>query len=154
MNDIPRYFSEGHVVSVDLGRMSASHAARLVDFCSGYLVGASGWLFRAADRVIVLTPTGRNIEGCQLAPPKQVNDPNAQIDYWSHEIRIAEADLALAQRRRRWSNITLVLSPMYLLVVLFELYWVLRADATRLMAAIYIPAGLARDFMRPSRRPN
>lgn len=62
VNDIPRYFSEGHVVSVDLGRMSASHAARLVDFCSGYLVGASGWLFRAADRVIVLTPTGRNIE--------------------------------------------------------------------------------------------
>lgn len=61
-NEIPRHFSEGHVVSVDLGRMSAAHAARLVDFCSGYLVGAPGWLFRAADRVIVLTPTGRNIE--------------------------------------------------------------------------------------------
>lgn len=62
VNDILRYFSEGHVVSVDLGRMSASHAARLVDFCSGYLIGMPGWLFRAADRVIVLTPTERNIE--------------------------------------------------------------------------------------------
>jgi hypothetical protein len=61
VNEIPRYFSEGHVVSIDLCRMSASQAARLVDFCSGYLVGASGWLFRAADRVIVLTPTGRNV---------------------------------------------------------------------------------------------
>ncbi len=61
VNEITRHFSEGHVVSVDLGRMSASHAARLVDFCSGYLVGAQGWLFRAADRVVVLTPTERNI---------------------------------------------------------------------------------------------
>jgi hypothetical protein len=61
VNEIPRRFGEGHVVSVDLGGMSASQAARLVDFCSGYLVGAPGWLFRAADGVIVLTPTGRNV---------------------------------------------------------------------------------------------
>jgi FtsZ-interacting cell division protein YlmF len=61
VNEIPRHFDQGHVVSVDLGLMSASQAARLVDFCSGYLVGASGWMFRAADRVIVLTPVGRNV---------------------------------------------------------------------------------------------
>jgi FtsZ-interacting cell division protein YlmF len=60
VKEIPRYFNKGYVVSVDLGRMSPGQAARLVDFCSGYLVGASGWLFQAADRVIVLTPTGRN----------------------------------------------------------------------------------------------
>jgi FtsZ-interacting cell division protein YlmF len=61
VKEIPRHFGEGHVVSVDLGRLTASHATRLVYFCSGYLVGTRGWLFRAADRVIVLTPTGRNI---------------------------------------------------------------------------------------------
>ena len=44
-------------MSVDLGRMSNDQATRLVDFCSGFLLGSSGWLFRAADRVIVLTPT-------------------------------------------------------------------------------------------------
>jgi FtsZ-interacting cell division protein YlmF len=61
VNRIPPHFREGHVISVDLGRMNASQAARLVDFCSGYLVGVSGWLFRAADTVIMLTPTGRNV---------------------------------------------------------------------------------------------
>jgi FtsZ-interacting cell division protein YlmF len=61
VNEIPRHFGEGLVVSVEIGRMSATQAARLVDFCSGYLVGASGWLFRAADRIIVLTPTRRNV---------------------------------------------------------------------------------------------
>lgn len=61
VHEIPRHFCEGHVVSVDLGCMSAAQTARLVDFCSGYLVGAPGWLFRAADRVIVLTPIGRNL---------------------------------------------------------------------------------------------
>jgi FtsZ-interacting cell division protein YlmF len=57
--EIPRHFKDGHVVSVDLGHMSVNQAARLVDFCSGMLAGTSGWLFRATDRVIVLTPTGR-----------------------------------------------------------------------------------------------
>ena len=61
VNEIPRHFSKGQVVSVDLGLMSASQAARLVDFCSGYLVGAPGWMFRAADRVIVITPIERNV---------------------------------------------------------------------------------------------
>jgi hypothetical protein len=55
--EIPRHFKDGHVVSVDLGRMSVAQAARLVDFCSGMLAGTSGWLFRATDMVIVLTPT-------------------------------------------------------------------------------------------------
>jgi FtsZ-interacting cell division protein YlmF len=61
VNEIPQHFSKGHVVSVDLGLMSASQAARLVDFCSGYLAGAQGWMFRAADRVIVITPIERNV---------------------------------------------------------------------------------------------
>jgi hypothetical protein len=54
-----------------------------------------------------------------------VNDANTQYRLLNHQIRVAEANLALAQRRRRWSNITLALGP-FLLVVLFELYWVLR----------------------------
>lgn len=55
--EIPRRFSDGHVVSIDLGHMDHAQAARLVDFCSGYLIGTSGWLFRATNTVIVLTPT-------------------------------------------------------------------------------------------------
>jgi FtsZ-interacting cell division protein YlmF len=62
VDQIPLYFAQGHVVSVDLNGMSASQAARLVDFCSGYLIGASGWLFRAAEKVIVLTPTTRKVD--------------------------------------------------------------------------------------------
>jgi len=61
VNEIPRHFSKGQVVSVDLGLMSASQAARLVDFCSGYLVGVPGWMFRAADRVIVITAIEGNV---------------------------------------------------------------------------------------------
>lgn len=54
--EIPQHFKQGRVVSVDLGLLSVNHAARLVDFCSGLLSGSPGWLFRATDRVIVLTP--------------------------------------------------------------------------------------------------
>jgi hypothetical protein len=72
--------------------------------------------------------------------PQTANDANTQHRLLTHEIRIAEAALALAQRRRRWSNISLALGPC-LLVVLFELYWVIRGS-DRLMEAIYIPAGL------------
>jgi FtsZ-interacting cell division protein YlmF len=57
--EIPRQFKEGRVVSVDLSLLSIANAARTVDFCSGLLSGTSGWLFRATDRVIVLTPTRR-----------------------------------------------------------------------------------------------
>jgi hypothetical protein len=73
-------------------------------------------------------------------PSQVVSDPNTQHRLLTHEIRIAEADLALARRRRRWSNITLALGPC-LLVVLFELYWILQGH-DRLMEAVYIPAGL------------
>lgn len=62
VRDIPRSFGERRVVSVDLSRLSAGQAARLVDFCSGYLTGTPGWVFRAAERVIVLTPS-RNTDG-------------------------------------------------------------------------------------------
>ncbi|MGB8344142.1 MAG: cell division protein SepF [Ktedonobacteraceae bacterium] len=54
--EIPHHFGNGHVVSVDFSFMTAQQAARLIDFCSGYLLGMPGWLFRAADKVIVLTP--------------------------------------------------------------------------------------------------
>jgi FtsZ-interacting cell division protein YlmF len=54
MHEITAYFTQGRVVSIDLAGLSDKQAARLVDFCSGYLTGASGWLFRAAEKVIVL----------------------------------------------------------------------------------------------------
>lgn len=61
VHEIAAHFTQGHVVSIDLAGLSDRQAARLVDFCSGYLAGASGWVFRAAERVIVLTPTNRKI---------------------------------------------------------------------------------------------
>jgi hypothetical protein len=73
-------------------------------------------------------------------PPLEAEDANTQLRLLTHKIRIAEASLALARRRRRLSNVTLVFGP-FLLVVLFELYWVLRGHET-LMEAIYIPGGL------------
>jgi FtsZ-interacting cell division protein YlmF len=54
--EISGHFKDGQVVSVDLSLMHTDQAARLVDFCSGMLAGTSGWLFRATERVIVLTP--------------------------------------------------------------------------------------------------
>jgi FtsZ-interacting cell division protein YlmF len=54
--EIPRHYLSGAVVSVDLNYLTNANAARLVDYCSGLLIGTSGWLFRATDRVIVLTP--------------------------------------------------------------------------------------------------
>jgi FtsZ-interacting cell division protein YlmF len=62
MHELTKYFTQGRVVSIDMSGLSDRQAARLVDFCSGYLTGASGWLFRAAERVIVLTPTNRKTE--------------------------------------------------------------------------------------------
>lgn len=53
---IPRHYLSGAVVSVDLSSLNNANAARLVDYCSGLLSGASGWLFRATDSVIILTP--------------------------------------------------------------------------------------------------
>lgn len=62
MREITAHFTQGRVVSIDLAGLSDKQAARLVDFCSGYLTGASGWLFRAAEKVIVLTPTNRKTD--------------------------------------------------------------------------------------------
>jgi FtsZ-interacting cell division protein YlmF len=62
VHEIAAHFTQGRVVSIDLTGLSDRQAARLVDFCSGYLAGASGWLFRAAERVIVLTPTNRKTD--------------------------------------------------------------------------------------------
>ena len=62
MHEITAYFTQGRVVSIDLAGLSDRQAARLVDFCSGYLTGASGWLFRAAEKVIVLTPAHRRTD--------------------------------------------------------------------------------------------
>jgi FtsZ-interacting cell division protein YlmF len=62
VREFTRYFTQGLVVSIDLSGLSDRQSARLVDFCSGYLTGTSGWLFRAAERVIVLTPTNRKTE--------------------------------------------------------------------------------------------
>jgi FtsZ-interacting cell division protein YlmF len=57
--EISRFFGEGNVVSIDLGRMSSRDAARLVDFCSGMTIASSGWIFRVTDVVIVVTPGSR-----------------------------------------------------------------------------------------------
>jgi FtsZ-interacting cell division protein YlmF len=54
--EISQHFRDNSVVSVDLSRMNPRQAARLVDFCSGMLAGTSGWLFRATDQVVILTP--------------------------------------------------------------------------------------------------
>jgi FtsZ-interacting cell division protein YlmF len=55
--DISSCFTSGSIVSIDLAMMDTREAARLVDFCSGLLLGSQGWLFRATDNVIILTPT-------------------------------------------------------------------------------------------------
>jgi hypothetical protein len=77
-------------------------------------------------------------------PDQAVNDANAQHRLLSHQIRVAESHLRLAQRRRRWSNIALVLGPG-LLVILFELHWALQGRES-LSEAIYIPGLLLAAF--------
>lgn len=54
--DISSCFTSGSIVSIDLAMLETREAARLVDFCSGLLSGSQGWLFRATDSVIILTP--------------------------------------------------------------------------------------------------
>lgn len=54
--DISSCFTSGSIVSIDLSMMETREAARLVDFCSGLLSGGQGWLFRATDNAIILTP--------------------------------------------------------------------------------------------------
>lgn len=55
-SDISQHFRNGGIVSVNLGRMNQSEAARLVDFCSGMIAATAGWIFQLADDVIVLIP--------------------------------------------------------------------------------------------------
>jgi hypothetical protein len=62
----------------------------------------------------------------------------------SHEIRVAESHLKKAQQRRRQSNIEIILGPV-LIVILFELHWVLPSHAS-LSEAIYVPGGLLAAF--------
>lgn len=69
----------------------------------------------------------------------QAQDANDHLREITHKIRVAESDLAYARYRKRLSNVTLMLGPV-LLVILFEVNWVLRGH-DRLIAAIYIPGG-------------
>jgi hypothetical protein len=80
----------------------------------------------------------------QNHPQLSAADANAQHRLKSHEIRVTESHLRTAQRRRRQSNIAIVLGPV-LIVVLFELHWVLQGH-TGLSEAIYIPGGVLAVF--------
>lgn len=62
VHQIPECFSQRCVVSLDLTSLSDRQAARLVDFCSGYLIGSSGWLLRATDKVMLLIPNDRKVD--------------------------------------------------------------------------------------------
>lgn len=75
---------------------------------------------------------------------QRAEDANTKLRVLSHQIRVTEAHLAQAERRRRRSNVALALGPV-LLIVLFELYFFLRGH-TRLIQAIYIPCGLLAVF--------
>ena len=54
--DISQRFRQRETLSIDLVDMEDNQAVRLIDFCSGMVVACSGWIFRVADRVIVLSP--------------------------------------------------------------------------------------------------
>ena len=80
----------------------------------------------------------------QSRPQLSAVDANDQHRLKSHEIRVAESDLRKAQRRRRQSNIAIVLGPV-LIAILFELHWPLQGH-TSLSEAIYIPGGVLAVF--------
>src|SRR5258708_12006400 len=80
----------------------------------------------------------------QNRPQLSAADANVQHRLKSREIRVTEAQLRTAQRRRRQSNIAIVLGPV-LIVVLFELHWVLQGH-TSLSEAVYIPGGALAVF--------
>ncbi|MFJ9365294.1 SLATT domain-containing protein [Nocardia sp. NPDC101769] len=56
----------------------------------------------------------------------------------NHRIRKNERDLALAKRRRSWSNYSIALGPI-LALILYALWWVPQVSPT-LLKAIYYPA--------------
>lgn len=64
-------------------------------------------------------------------------DPNAQLLILNHEIRQTESYLAIARRRRRWSNLSLIFGPA-LLILLYGVFWIPNIDR-RTLIAIYIP---------------
>lgn len=49
-------YRSGMAVSIDFKALTPEHAVRLVDFCSGLASASNGWIFRAADHVIILVP--------------------------------------------------------------------------------------------------
>lgn len=79
-------------------------------------------------------------------PPRQTDleslaqDANDHLRRVTHQIRVADSDLAHARYRKRLSNVTLMLGPV-LLVLLFEVNWVLRGH-DGLMEASYVPGGV------------
>jgi FtsZ-interacting cell division protein YlmF len=46
----------GNPVSVDLHNLDCTDGVRLVDFCSGQVVGTAGWIVQLSEEVIVLIP--------------------------------------------------------------------------------------------------
>lgn len=71
-------------------------------------------------------------------------DANDQHRSKSHQIRVAESHLKKAQQRRRQSNIAIILGPV-LLVILFELHWILLKHIS-LSEAVYVPGGALAIF--------
>jgi hypothetical protein len=73
----------------------------------------------------------------QNRPQLSATDANTQHRLKFHEIRVTESHLRTAQRRRRQSNIAIVLGPV-LIAILFELHWALEGHNS-LSEAIYVP---------------
>jgi hypothetical protein len=65
------------------------------------------------------------------------SDANAQLLTLDHEIRQVDSFLAIARRRRKWSNLSLVFGPV-LLVLLYGVFWIPGIER-RALIAIYIP---------------
>jgi hypothetical protein len=62
---------------------------------------------------------------------------NAQLLVLDHEIRRTESHLAIARRRKRRSNLSLVFGPA-LLILLYGIYWIPHIER-RVLVAIYLP---------------
>jgi hypothetical protein len=62
---------------------------------------------------------------------------NEQLLTLDHEIRQTELHLAIAKRRRKWSNLSLIFGPV-LGVLLYAMLWVPRINKS-IILAVYIP---------------
>lgn len=69
---------------------------------------------------------------------EQAIDINDQLLTLNHQIRQTEHRLAIAHRRRKWSNISLVFGPLTLLILYTLLWFPWLSDRT--LAAILIPS--------------